>query len=169
MQVNHLSLDGIFHDISFEVAKGEILGLYGLVGAGRSEIVETIFGARKATSGSIRINDKLVTINSTVDAVRAGIALVPENRKTQGLILEASCKENLNLTVLDSLKKGGVVDEACAETNYQTYQKKSVHQFTGKLAALRQSERRKPAENRNCQVAAQGTAGVDLRRADKGN
>lgn len=124
MQVNHLSLDGIFHDISFEVAKGEILGLYGLVGAGRSEIVETIFGARKATSGSIRINDKLVTINSTVDAVRAGIALVPENRKTQGLILEASCKENLNLTVLDSLKKGGVVDEACAEANYQTYQKK---------------------------------------------
>lgn len=124
MQVNHLTLDGIFRDISFEVAKGEILGLYGLVGAGRSEIVETIFGARKATSGSIRINDRLVTINSTVDAVRAGIALVPENRKTQGLILEASCKENINLTVLDSLKKGGVVDEVQAEANYEAYHEK---------------------------------------------
>lgn len=124
MQVNHLSLDGLFQDISFEVAKGEILGLYGLVGAGRSEIVETIFGVRKATAGSVRINDRLITINSTVDAVRAGIALVPENRKTQGLILEASCKDNINLTMLDQLKKGGVLDEAQEEKNYEIYHEK---------------------------------------------
>lgn len=123
LEVCNLSKEGVFHDISFKVHRGEILGLYGLIGAGRSEIIETIFGIRKADSGNIKIKGEITKINNSFDALKNGIALVPENRKTQGLILDADCKQNINLTILRHLKKKLFIDESKEEGNYEKYQK----------------------------------------------
>lgn len=95
LEVENLSVDGVFQDISFSVNAGEVVGLYGLVGAGRTEIVETIFGVRKRTGGTIKIAGQKQDIKTTEDAVRANIGLVPENRKEQGLVLRMSCKDNI--------------------------------------------------------------------------
>lgn len=91
LSVKNLSVEGVYKNISFDLHSGEILGLYGLVGAGRSEIAESIFGIRSISSGSIWINGQAAKIKTTSDALRYGIGFVPENRKEQGLILSMSC------------------------------------------------------------------------------
>ncbi|MGN0995230.1 MAG: sugar ABC transporter ATP-binding protein, partial [Butyricicoccus sp.] len=97
LRVENLSLKGVYKDISFHVRRREVVGFYGLVGAGRSEIMETIFGVRKADSGKIFLNGKESQIRSSVDAVRNKIGFVTENRKEQGLVLDKSCRENISL------------------------------------------------------------------------
>ena len=87
LEVKNLTCEGVFSDISFRVRKGEILGFAGLVGAGRSEIMECIFGARKYQSGTILLNGKEVRFTTPIQAIKAGIGLVPEDRKKQGLVL----------------------------------------------------------------------------------
>lgn len=104
LKVKNLSGEG-FENVSFEVYEGEILGFYGLIGAGRSEIMETIIGLRKKKSGKIYINSKEATISSPLDAMRLGIGMVPEDRKRKGLILIHSVKDNIALPSLDKLKK----------------------------------------------------------------
>jgi ribose transport system ATP-binding protein len=90
--------------VSFDVADGEVLGLAGLMGAGRSEVLETIFGAQTmASGGHIRINGQLVTIGSPTEAKQAGLALVTEDRKRDGLVLDAGVDFNLALPVLKQL------------------------------------------------------------------
>jgi ribose transport system ATP-binding protein len=100
----------ILRDISFTLYKGEILGLYGLMGAGRTELMETIFGlhAGKAT-GEIWIYGRVQNIQSTTDAIRAGIALVPEDRKLQGLFLGQSVRSNISITILKKLQRWGLM------------------------------------------------------------
>lgn len=95
--------------MSFKVYPGEIVGLAGLVGAGRTELVRSIFGASNLTSGEIYIDDKLVKINSPIDAISKGIAHVPESRKEQGLFLSMSVKENILMAELKKHSKSGVV------------------------------------------------------------
>jgi ribose transport system ATP-binding protein len=85
------------HAVSFELRQGEIAGMAGLVGAGRTEILETIFGVRPKHGGLIAVNGKSLHANSPKAAIRAGIALVPEDRKQQGLVLEMMVRENLSL------------------------------------------------------------------------
>lgn len=93
--------------ISFELHEGEILGIYGLMGAGRTELLETLFGLHKTKHQSaILLQGKPIQINSPNDAIAAGIALVPEDRKRQGLVLEHPVKNNLVITVLDKLLNG---------------------------------------------------------------
>lgn len=100
----------IFSDISFSLHKGEILGIYGLMGAGRTEIMETIFGLHpREAAGEIVVEDRVVKIKSPVDAITAGIALVPEDRKLQGLILEQSVNKNIGLPVLNQLQDWGLM------------------------------------------------------------
>lgn len=106
LRVENLSSFASFENISFDIKKGEIVGLYGLVGAGRSEIAETIFGVRKRNAGRIFIDGKSVRINSSKDAIRNGIGLVPENRKEQGLVIRMSCLHNISLAKLPKLRKG---------------------------------------------------------------
>ena len=124
MEVCHLTKKGLFHDISFKLHKGEILGLYGLVGAGRSEIIETIFAIRKQDSGTVKINGENAMLYNSTWALKYGIALVPENRKTQGLILDADCKDNMNLAILAKLRNGLFIDDKKEEENYNTYKEK---------------------------------------------
>lgn len=99
------------HDVSFTLRKGEVLGLAGLVGAGRTELVRAIFAADKITSGEIILDGKPVHFKSPHDAINAGVALCPEDRKEQGLVLFRSIRENVTIPVLSSMKKGAFLDK----------------------------------------------------------
>ncbi|MDY6895834.1 MAG: sugar ABC transporter ATP-binding protein [Thermotogota bacterium] len=93
------------NNINFELYPGEILGVAGLMGSGRTEIVESLFGIKSYDSGEIKINNKKVNIKSPQEAMNAGLALIPENRRTQGLILDHSVKDNILLPILKKLKE----------------------------------------------------------------
>jgi ribose transport system ATP-binding protein len=116
IELKNLTQKNVFKDISFSVKQGEILGMYGLIGAGRTEVAEAIFGIRKIDSGEIYINDQLADINSSEKAVKNGIALVPEDRKEQGLVLEMSCKENLTLSILQTIGNFGFLNHDLEKT-----------------------------------------------------
>ncbi|TYR38013.1 sugar ABC transporter ATP-binding protein [Sphingobacterium phlebotomi] len=117
LRVNHLSLlhplkeDMLLEDLSFELCKGEILGIFGLMGAGRTELLETLFGLRgKPATGSFSFDEEEVSFfSSPNEALRWGLALVPEDRKSDGLVLGMDVRSNLTLSVLSSLEKLGVL------------------------------------------------------------
>jgi ribose transport system ATP-binding protein len=98
--------------VSFAVGAGEILGLAGLVGAGRSEVAQALFGVDAALEGSVRLNGQTLSIRSPQDAIRAGIYLVPEDRRSCGLITESSIRENMTLPALKRHTKGFVISAA---------------------------------------------------------
>lgn len=100
------------HDVSFELKKGEILGLVGLVGAGRTEIVRAIFGADRVHGHTILIDGKEVKIRKPSDAKNHGIGLVPEDRKLQGLVLPFSVESNISMARLDRILKFGFINRA---------------------------------------------------------
>jgi len=104
MVVSDLASEGAFRDVSFTLAHGEILGITGLLGSGRSEIAEVIFGVREADSGTIEINGRRHKIRSIADAVKAGVGYVPEDRLTQGLFLERSIADNMVAASVDSYR-----------------------------------------------------------------
>jgi ABC-type sugar transport system ATPase subunit len=111
LEVRGLSKKGNFKDISFTLHKGEIIGFTGLVGAGRTEVAQAIFGLNVPDSGEIIIKGKSVKINSSTEAVKAGIAYIPESRQTQGLVLQKSVSDNISLTVLHKLvNRLGLID-----------------------------------------------------------
>jgi len=100
----------LLHNISFNLHKGEIVGIYGLMGAGRTELMEAIFGLHpKNASGEIKVEQAEKKIKSPGEAIKAGIALVPEDRKLQGLILNQSINKNISLTILQQLQQWGIM------------------------------------------------------------
>jgi ribose transport system ATP-binding protein len=103
LEVRGLSRRGVLHDVSFSVRGGEIVGLAGLVGAGRTELARCLFGADGINAGEIQLDGSVVDIRSPGHAVDLGIALVPEDRKLQALILGMGVRENLSLPILDRL------------------------------------------------------------------
>lgn len=109
LKVEHLSKQNVFQDISFSVHKGEILGFSGLMGAGRSELMLAIFGAYGYDSGSVYLNGEELKIKSCRDAIEKGIALVPEDRKDQGLVLMNSVGFNMTLSELKHLMKNKLI------------------------------------------------------------
>lgn len=118
LSVRGLSQLGAFKDISFDLHRGEILGLFGLVGAGRTEVVRTIFGIDKADGGTMTIDGKPYKPRSPQDAMRMGLALVPEDRQKQGLVLRMSLTHNISLPVLAKLCWKGLVTKAKGEASY---------------------------------------------------
>ena len=108
IKVEGLSGEG-FEDISLSVRRGEIVGLYGLIGSGRSEFVETLFGRRKRTAGKVTWRGKPLRIRSERDAVKAGIALLPESRRDQGVCLNLPVRLNLNLASYPSVSLCGLL------------------------------------------------------------
>lgn len=110
LQVKNLTIDGVFNDISFDLYEGERLGIAGLVGSGRTEIVRAIFGADKLSGGSIMLNSKHVTIESPRAAIRKKIALLTEDRKQQGLILPETISTNMSLAALRKVTKFGFIN-----------------------------------------------------------
>jgi len=100
LEVEGFTQEGKFREISFKVRKGEILGFAGLMGAGRSEIMEAVFGLSKAGAGRIRVNGRVVRIKSPSDAIQNGIALITDDRQMKGLNLKASVRDNITLVNL---------------------------------------------------------------------
>ena len=125
LSVEKLSKKGNYKEISFDLHKGEVLGIRGLVGSGRTEMVETIFGIRSADSGAIEIRGKTAQINSTTEALKNSIAYVPEDRKQDGLVLDKTLEENITLPILKKYaNKLNIINQSKARKNVQSLMKK---------------------------------------------
>ena len=110
LEVTDLERRGLFAPVSFAVHAGEIVGLAGLVGAGRSEVIETVYGARRATAGTVRVAGREMPNGSVAARVAAGVGLCPEERKSQGLLLDESVASNITISVLRRFARAGFLD-----------------------------------------------------------
>lgn len=124
LEVRNLSCGDLFENVSFTVRKGEVVGFYGLVGAGRTEIAETIFGLRDPSAGQIFLDGEEVRITSPIDAIRRGISLVPEDRKGQGLVLGMNCRDNMTLPQVDDMTAGPFVSDGAEVAIFDQYRDK---------------------------------------------
>jgi inositol transport system ATP-binding protein len=125
LSVKDLCLNGVFKNVSFEVRAGEILGVAGLVGSGRSNVAETLFGVTPASSGSIELYGKPVTISSPTEAIRNRMAFLTEDRKDTGCLLILDILENMQIAVLqDRYVKGGFVQQGAVEATCEDMAKK---------------------------------------------
>lgn len=146
LEVRNLSRKGYFEDVSFSVRAGEILGFCGLIGAGRSEVMECIFGMEKKTGGEIYINKKKVDIHIPRDAIKHKIAMVTEDRRDKGLMHMQSVKFNMSISYLDRIMKGCFVDrraetEDCAEAAESVHVKMTgLSQGAGQLSGGNQQK-----------------------------
>jgi rhamnose transport system ATP-binding protein len=112
LEVEGLTSPGVFADVSFTVRAGEIVALAGLVGAGRSEIARAVFGVDPYTAGTVKVGGRAIPKRRPVAAMQAGLALVPEDRRKQGLVLEESVSRNATLAIRSRLAKGGFIRNA---------------------------------------------------------
>jgi ABC-type sugar transport system ATPase subunit len=124
LRVTALSSPKKFSNINLSVRAGEIVGIAGIVGAGRSEVVEAIFGLDSAASGSLAVKGKSLPLGSLATALAAGVGLVPEDRKRQGLVLGLNCRENTCLAALPALTTFGWVRRAAEQTLAERYTKR---------------------------------------------
>ncbi|TQC50691.1 sugar ABC transporter ATP-binding protein [Rhodococcus sp. WS4] len=125
LEVENLSRAGVFSDISFQVRAGEIVALSGLVGAGRSEVMQSAFGVDPRDSGDVRVRGKSLRKGNPKAAMRAGMALVPEDRRQQGLILDMSIERNATLTRSSALARFGFL--------FGGGERRSAYEWTKKL------------------------------------
>jgi len=109
LRVERLTREGVFTDVSFDVHAGEIVALAGLVGAGRSEVARAIFGIDKADAGAVSVHGRRLRNGSPTGAMRAGVGLVPEDRRQQGLIMDLSIQGNIALASLGRVQKAGLI------------------------------------------------------------
>jgi inositol transport system ATP-binding protein len=119
LSVRHLTRNGIVQDVSFDLRRGEILGLAGLMGAGRTEVIEGLFGIKPIDGGEISINGQPVRIKSPQDAIRHGMALLTEDRKLTGIMPVLPVRDNMMIASLGNYTKGGllnkrIINETCA-------------------------------------------------------
>ncbi|TDD05831.1 sugar ABC transporter ATP-binding protein [Nonomuraea deserti] len=109
LKVERLTREGVFTDVSFEVRRGEIVALAGLVGAGRSEVARAVFGIDRWDAGSVTVDGATLPAGSPTAAMNAGLALVPEDRRQQGLVMDLSIERNIGLTGLRELRRGPTI------------------------------------------------------------
>ena len=121
LRVSGLSRRGALRDISFSLRRGEIVGISGLLGAGRTELARAIFGADRPDEGAVDVKGKAGLVRSPAAAIEAGLGLLPEDRKTQGLVLALSVRENLTLTSVKRLSRLGLIDRAREASLSQRY------------------------------------------------
>lgn len=112
LRVENLSSPGKFENISFTIRAGEIVGFAGLVGSGRSEVAQAIFGLDPNAHGTVELNGRPLRFGRAREAMKRGIGLVPEDRKRQGLVLMMSCRRNFSLVILDRLRRFGLLNHA---------------------------------------------------------
>ncbi|MEW6156239.1 MAG: ATP-binding cassette domain-containing protein, partial [Verrucomicrobiota bacterium] len=111
LRVQRLSSPGKFFDVYFSLRGGEVLGLAGLVGAGRSEIAQALFGLDAQATGAVQVEGRQVALHSPSNALEAGLGFLPEDRKRQGLVLTMNCRENVSLAALSELSRCGFVQK----------------------------------------------------------
>lgn len=171
LSVRGLKLDGNAPEVSFDVRKGEILGLGGLVGAGRTEVVEAIFGIRSSTAGAIEVDGRPVRRGRIAEVIRSGVALVPEDRKGAGLVLTQSVLDNCSLPHLGSFSALGWLrnrkrTEAVGEATRSVQLKsKGLGQLVGNLSGGNQQKivlARWLTENCSVLLLDEPTRGVDV-------
>jgi rhamnose transport system ATP-binding protein len=109
LKVDRLTREGVFTDVSFEVASGEIVALAGLVGAGRTEVARAIFGIDRWDAGRVEVEGKPLAPGSPTAAMAAGVGLVPEDRRQQGLVMDFSIERNIALASLGSVSRAGLI------------------------------------------------------------
>lgn len=109
LEVQSLSREGLFKDISLQVAAGEVVGIYGLLGSGRTEFLETIYGIHRPTEGKILLDGKPLPEGSPKESIKRGISMVTEDRKESGLVLSSSIAHNITLSSLSLVALGGVM------------------------------------------------------------
>lgn len=126
LKVKELTRKGTFHDVNFSVRAGEVLGVSGLMGAGRTEIMQAIFGNLSYESGTIEINGKEVKISNPRQAMEHGIGFITEDRKTEGLMLDKSIRKNISLCNLRRISKSSVISRE-AEKNMVAEAIKDLH------------------------------------------
>ena len=134
LEVESLSLPGLFNEISFSVRKGEIVGLGGLVGAGRTDVARAIFGVQPAASGSIRINGNTVDIRTPDDAIALGLAFVPEDRAVAGIFRTLPVEQNITAAIPKTIAPGGIIRRALEKSLAAD----SVRKLRVRLASMRQ-------------------------------
>ncbi len=146
LEVEGLGIAGGFSDVSFELRRGEILGMAGLIGAGRTNVARALFGVEPATVGTIKIDGKAVSINSPSQAMALGIGYVPEDRKEHGLVLQMSIADNVTLPVLADFATMGWIDTrgeataAAAASRQLEVKMTSVEQTAGQLSGGNQQK-----------------------------
>ena len=116
LEVKNISVKGILNNISFTLRSGEIIGVSGLVGAGRTELARALFGDLPISAGQILIDGKLIKARSPKDFIRSGIGLIPEDRKDQGLVTELSVAKNISMTIFKFISRFGIINQK-KETN----------------------------------------------------
>lgn len=131
IRVENLSRKNVFNNISFSIKSGEVVGFAGLVGSGRTEVVRAVFGADKYNHGEIYIDNNKTAIRSPVDAIRQGLALLPEDRKEQGLVMGMTVQENMTLAYLWKLCKAGFIKRARQRSLCMEYIEKLNIKTTG--------------------------------------
>ncbi|MHC4444705.1 MAG: sugar ABC transporter ATP-binding protein [Planctomycetota bacterium] len=105
LDVENLSQAGMIHDVSFQIHAGEVVGLFGLLGSGRTELSQMIFGLEPFETGTIRVNDKNITKPGPRERIRSGLAYLTENRREEGLLFEANITDNISLVALPSITR----------------------------------------------------------------
>jgi len=137
----------IFKDIDFSVRKGEVLGIFGLMGAGRTELLETIFGLHpKVMSGNVFIDNEKVQLRSVMDAISNGMGLVPEDRKEDGLILQMEVSKNVSMASIGQVVKNGLLNSSSEANLSKKYidalkiKTPSEKQFSGNLSGGNQQK-----------------------------
>jgi ribose transport system ATP-binding protein len=123
LKVDNLNRAGVLKNISFSVHRGEIVGITGLVGAGRTELVRAVFGADPIDSGEVLLDGRKVKVRSPQDAIKLGIGLLTEDRKNQGLVLGMKLRENVTLSGLDLLVKRIFIDRDKERSETERYVK----------------------------------------------
>lgn len=111
LRAENISSPGKFENVSFKLNKGEILGFAGLVGAGRTEVAEAIFGLDPEMTGQVWIHDKATKVKGPIDAMSKGLGLVPEDRKHHGLVLSMNARHNISLPTIDRVATAGIIDQ----------------------------------------------------------
>ncbi len=124
LEVSGLTMAGVFHDISFTVRSGEIVALAGLVGAGRSEVARAVFGVDPYTSGTVRVDGAVLRGRDPRAAMKAGLALVPEDRRKQGLVIDATVASNITDAIRPSLARFGLITAKLENTEAQIWARK---------------------------------------------
>lgn len=171
LEVTDLRCEPHTRGVSFAVRAGEILGISGLVGSGRSETAQTLFGIRPAAGGTIKVGGQAVRIQSPADAIRHGIAYVPEDRGTQGLVRPMTLRENASMVILRQLSRASFIDRdgerALAQQSIERFDIRATggEQIVGKLSGGNQQKvvvSKWLASNPRVLIVDEPTRGVDV-------
>ena len=172
LDVRHLACRAAgIHDVTFQVRRGEILGIAGLVGSGRTELAETLFGLTPADDGEILLRGSVTRIGSPAQAIRMKLGLLPEDRRQHGVVLEMPVAANISLAGLDEVSRHGLIDQALERSLARGYVERlriktpSVYTETGSLSGGNQQKvavARWLAINPEVLILDEPTQGVDI-------